>query len=304
MRKYFLSFLQSLALHISIIGLIIFNSSTDAPVTVSQQKQVPEIIEATILDESLVIAKANELKQQQEHKKQRQQKQKEDYAKKLEQEKNQLQQLKNKRLQAENLAKKQAKQRQKSAREEQKKLQAIKQKLALEQKKQLEIVRQRKVAEKKRKAEAKRVAEKKRLAEVARKEADKQKKIAAEKKQKALQEKLRADAARQLEENRQRAAKARIAKKASADAKALIKRKITQNWNRPGSVPEKLRCKIRIGLIPSGDVMSVVVVESSGNSLFDASAERAVRKASPLPVPKDPNVFKGFRSFSLEFAPD
>jgi hypothetical protein len=49
--------------------------------------------------------------------------------------------------------------------------------------------------------------------------------------------------------------------------------------------------------------MSVVIVESSGNSLFDDSAERAVRKASPLPVPKDPGVFKQFRSFSLEFAP-
>ncbi|SMG67316.1 protein containing TonB, C-terminal domains [methanotrophic bacterial endosymbiont of Bathymodiolus sp.] len=50
--------------------------------------------------------------------------------------------------------------------------------------------------------------------------------------------------------------------------------------------------------------MSVVIIESSGNSLFDDSAERAVRKASPLPVPKDPGVFKQFRSFSLEFAPD
>ena len=138
----------------------------------------------------------------------------------------------------------------------------------------------------------------------ARKEAAKQKKIAAEKQQKVLAEKLRAEAAMQLEQNRKRTENARIAKKASADARALIKRKVTQNWDRPSSVSGHLKCKIRIGLIPSGDVMSVVVVESSGNPLFDDSAERAVRKASPLPVPKDPNVFKDFRSFNLEFAPD
>ena len=64
-----------------------------------------------------------------------------------------------------------------------------------------------------------------------------------------------------------------------------------------------MKCKIKIGLIPSGDVMSAAVVESSGNSLFDDSAVRAVYKASPLPVPKDPNVFKQFRNFTFVFAP-
>lgn len=276
MSKYFLSFLLALSLHLSIIALFVFSIPTDTP-PVIVKKPEPVIIEATILDESAITAKANELKQQQEKKK---------------------------RLQAEKAAKEQATKRKKAAQEEQQKLQAIKQKLASEKKKQQEIVKRRQAEEKKRKADAKRVAEEKRKAEIARQEALKKQKIAAEKKQKALAEKLRLEAARQVELNKQRAENARIAKKASADATALIKRKVTQNWNRPGSAPKNLKCKIRIGLIASGDVMSVVIIESSGNSLFDDSAERAVRKASPLPVPKDPGVFKQFRSFSLEFAPD
>lgn len=300
MAKYFVSFLLALGLHLGIIALFIINATSDTPVLSVKKQEAPVIIDAMILDESVVTAKANELKQQQDKKQRQQQKQQDDYAKKLAQEKQHLKQLEDKRQQEENEAKK----RQKTAQQEQKKLQAIKHKLALEKKKQQEIAKKRQADEKKRKAEAKRAAEEKRKKEAARKQAEKQKKIAAEKKKKAQQEQLRAEAAREKEQNRIRAENARISQKASADATALIKHKVTQNWNRPGSVTGRLKCKLRIGLIPSGDVMSVALIESSGNSLFDESAERAVRKASPLPVPKDPSVFKNFRSFILEFAPD
>lgn len=300
MAKYFVSLLLALSLHLGIIALFVINASSDTPVPSVQKKEAPVIIDAMILDESVVTAKANELKQNQEKKQRQQQQQQDDYAKKLAQEKQRLKQLKDKRQQEESAAKK----RQKAAQQEQKKLQDIKHKLALEKKKQQEIEKKRQADAKKRKADAKRVAEQKRKKEVARKAAAKQKKIADEKKKKAQQEKLRAEAARDKEQNRIRAENARIAQKASADATALIKHKVTQNWNRPGSVTGRLKCKLRIGLIPSGDVMSVVLIEGSGNSLFDESAERAVRKASPLPVPKDPSVFKDFRSFILEFSPD
>ncbi len=307
MGKYFLSFLLALSLHLSIIALFAFSLPEDSP-TLTRKKEAPAIIQATILDESVVTAKAEELKQ-------REKKQQQAYASKLAQEKQQLQKLKTQRQQAEKAAKKQAEQLKKAAQQEQQKLQSIKQKLALEKKKQQKIKKQREAEEKqraidkKRKAEAERVAEAKRKKakakqDAAKKEAAKQKKIAAEKQQKAQAEKLRLEAVRQTELNKQRAENARIAEQATANATALIKRKITQNWNRPGSVPVNLKCKIRIGLIASGDVMSVVIVESSGNPLFDNSAERAVRKASPLPVPKDANIFKRFRSFNLEFSPD
>jgi colicin import membrane protein len=50
--------------------------------------------------------------------------------------------------------------------------------------------------------------------------------------------------------------------------------------------------------------MDADVVRSSGNGVFDRSAENAVRKASPLPVPKDRKLFRrNFRSFTFEFKP-
>ena len=314
MRKYFLSFIVALALHLGIIGLFAINISTDKLV-VNKPKKVPEIIEATILDETVVEAKAKELHQQEVNTKRAQQQQKDDVARQLKLEKKRLQEAKNRRLQEEKQARKQAENRKKLAVEEQKKLLAIQQKVALEKKKQQKQEKQRlaeqkkQALEKKRKAEVERVAEEKRKVEVAKKEAarveaEKQEKIAAEKKQRENEEKLKIATAKQAEENRIRSENAKIAKQAAVSAVALIKRKVTQNWNQPSAVPDKLSCKIKVSLIPSGDVMSVSVVKSSGDPLFDDSVERAVYKASPLPVPKDPNVFKQFRNFTFVFAPN
>jgi len=41
-----------------------------------------------------------------------------------------------------------------------------------------------------------------------------------------------------MEENRIQAENVKIAKQAAVNAVALIKRKVTQNWNRPGAVSE------------------------------------------------------------------
>jgi colicin import membrane protein len=46
-------------------------------------------------------------------------------------------------------------------------------------------------------------------------------------------------------------------------------------------------------------------VSSSGDAVFDRSAENAVRKASPLPVPQDKVLFnKDFRVFAFVFKPE
>jgi colicin import membrane protein len=51
--------------------------------------------------------------------------------------------------------------------------------------------------------------------------------------------------------------------------------------------------------------MDAVVVNSSGDDIFDRSAENAVRKASPLPVPQDRNLFsQNFRVFTFIFKPE
>ena len=310
MHKYLLSFILALALHMAIMGLFVINNISDEAVAVAPKK-LPEIISASILDEAMVEAKAKELRQQQADKKRTRQQQKDKLAQQLKQEKQRLQDAKNKRLLEEKLAKKQSRQRQEAAKKEQQKLQLIKQKVALEKKKQQQQKLKRIAVEKQRALEKKQkvAAEEKRKREIAkkelaRKEAEQQQKIAAEKKQRENEKRLKIAAAKQAEANRVRAENIKIANKAAADAKALIKRKVTQNWNPPSTVANKLSCKIKVTLIPSGDVMSVTVLKSSGDPLFDASVERAVHKASPLPVPKDPQVFKQFRHFSFVFAPD
>jgi colicin import membrane protein len=60
-----------------------------------------------------------------------------------------------------------------------------------------------------------------------------------------------------------------------------------------------------VELVPTGDVVTVTVIESSGNVAFDRSAEAAVRKARRFEVPKEPDLFEEhFRKFSLLFRPE
>jgi colicin import membrane protein len=53
--------------------------------------------------------------------------------------------------------------------------------------------------------------------------------------------------------------------------------------------------------IPSGDVINVKLVKSSGYQLYDDAVERAIRKASPLPKPDRPEQFQ--RELRLKFKP-
>jgi colicin import membrane protein len=53
--------------------------------------------------------------------------------------------------------------------------------------------------------------------------------------------------------------------------------------------------------IPSGDVINVKLVKSSGHQLYDEAVERAIKKSSPLPKPDRPEQF--VREFTLRFKP-
>jgi colicin import membrane protein len=65
-----------------------------------------------------------------------------------------------------------------------------------------------------------------------------------------------------------------------------------------------MTCKIRVRLMSDGTVIDAVVPSSSGDDFFDRSAENAVTKASPLPVPTDKELFaREFRSFEFVFNP-
>jgi colicin import membrane protein len=99
--------------------------------------------------------------------------------------------------------------------------------------------------------------------------------------------------------------KAAASQEAIAKAIQAIRMKVNRSWIRPMSMKPGLKCRIRVRLMSDGTVIEAEVIASSGDEIFDRSAENAVNKASPLPVPQDKDVFtKNFRSFTFTFDPD
>ena len=84
-----------------------------------------------------------------------------------------------------------------------------------------------------------------------------------------------------------------------------IYQRVVANWSRPPSARLGMEAKLVVELIPTGRVVSVTVVESSGNAAFDRSAEAAVNKAREFEVPEESDLFeRHFRQFSLLFRPE
>ena len=82
---------------------------------------------------------------------------------------------------------------------------------------------------------------------------------------------------------------------------------IEDNWSRPASARRDMEVVLRIQLIPTGEVVSVSVLKSSGNEAFDRSAINAVNKAGRFPevAQAPPQVFeRHLRSFQLVFRPE
>lgn len=111
--------------------------------------------------------------------------------------------------------------------------------------------------------------------------------------------------------------KARAAEQAAIDAakraklagvvdkyKALILNAISQQWILPDQVAPGLSSQFRIRLAPNGEVLEVSLLRSSGDPVLDHSAQTAIRKASPLPVPADAASFDVFREISLTVRPE
>ena len=88
---------------------------------------------------------------------------------------------------------------------------------------------------------------------------------------------------------------------------ALITRVIQDNWSRPPSARNDMEAELVIQLIPTGEVVSVSVVKSSGLVAFDRSAVRAVEKAERFPELQQlpSRIFnKDFRTLRLRFKPE
>lgn len=53
--------------------------------------------------------------------------------------------------------------------------------------------------------------------------------------------------------------------------------------------------------LPSGEILELRLVKSSGHAALDSNIERAIRKSSPLPLPERPDEFR--RELRLKFRP-
>ena len=161
-----------------------------------------------------------------------------------------------------------------------------------EEKKQAELNHQQAVQEQLRLAQRQRVQEQQRLQKMKKEEAQMaaahQKQMLAEKKH--LQELAQQNVAQMSGEVNK--------------YKALIIQAISQHWILPEHVDRQLFSQFRIQLAPNGQVLSVGLIRSSGDPVLDRSAQAAIYKASPLPVPTDSEMFNLFRDISLTVRPE
>ena len=85
---------------------------------------------------------------------------------------------------------------------------------------------------------------------------------------------------------------------------AAIYSAIAAQWSRPPSARNDMEARFGVELLPSGDLLSLTLLESSGNAAFDRAAEAAVRKVRRFEVPSGQLFEKNFRRFSLKFKPE
>jgi len=286
--------------HLVLIVLLSINlASDDKPPVPSSQKH--KIIDAVAVDASKYDARV---------------KQKELAAKK--------------KLADQNAARKAA---EKKRLQEKKKKQELKRKKAEDKKRQVEKEKQLAVEKKKaislaKKKEAERKAKEKKLKQKKAREKKERERLVKEKKAQELKEKqrLEAEKKRREEEDRQRRAedkaeferalieeerREQMAKEQAARAARLqtmrqryimlIAQKVENNWLRPASTSDDKSCEVIVTQTMMGDVIEVFLQACTSDVAFQRSVERAVRKASPLPLPPDPELFD--RRIYFKFKP-
>ena len=156
--------------------------------------------------------------------------------------------------------------------------------------------------ERKRKEEEKAEQERKRLekekAEAKKREEDK-KRLAA----------LKEAEARRIAKEQDQALRKLAQAQATARDRLLddYKRRISDRIRRHVVLPPNLQgnpeAEFDVVQIPGGEVLSVKLKRTSGNSAYDAAVERAIHKAQPLPPPPEGFTFGEFRELSLKFRP-
>jgi len=263
-----------------VILLVSFNFSEDESGAKGTPK--PDAIKAEAVDEKQIKV---EIQRHRDLEKRQQQKIREQARRKKEA------QLREKKRRAEKKKQQlvEKKRRQEAIKRKQKEAAEKKRKLALKKKQE----REKRLAEEKKRKQA----ERKRIEEEERKQQEELTRQEAEMKQKLEADRQRRDAARQQAQHQSR-------QREIGKYLGLIKNAVSRHWTLPSQDVSGLSCEVKVRIIPSGEVIDVQIIKSSGNLAFDRSVETAVYRAAPLPVPTiDSGLFDEFREVIFSFEP-
>jgi colicin import membrane protein len=86
----------------------------------------------------------------------------------------------------------------------------------------------------------------------------------------------------------------RFAARSSAEMAAYqfaIAQKVRRSWAVPASAGPETKCSVRVTQLPGGVVADVNIISCNGDDAVRRSVEAAIRRASPLPEPSDPDLF-------------
>jgi colicin import membrane protein len=177
-----------------------------------------------------------------------------------------------------------------------------------------ETARLQKIEDDKAEAEKQRLAEAEKQRKEAAAEEERQRQLAEEERLKDIErqrienERLRKEAedTARNEELAAEAAAMDASEAIAANAKTAyifaIQQDIKRNWVRPANAEVGLDCVISVRQTAGGVVTDVNIESCNGDATIRRSIEAAVRKASPLPAPRDPSVFD--RDIRLTFRPE
>jgi colicin import membrane protein len=82
---------------------------------------------------------------------------------------------------------------------------------------------------------------------------------------------------------------------------SAIRGKVRGNIILPPDIKGNPEAEFEVTQLPSGEVLNVRLLKSSGHAAYDAATERAIRKSSPLPKPGKSELFD--RTLKLKFRP-
>jgi colicin import membrane protein len=268
-RQHPLAALAAIVAHVALIAVLVFSFQFGTETPAGSKGEKIEAIEVVAVDEKAIEAELQRIRQAERRKQEAARRAREARLK----EERRLAELKKQRAAEERRRKEEARKR--------------KAQQAAEKKRLAELEKQRKEAERKEQERQRREQEEQqRRAEQERREAELQAQMAAESQAREAQARR---AANQTEINKYR---------------SLIKSQVTRHWIIPATSRRDLVCEVKVRLIPSGDVVAVQIVKSSGDPAFDKSVEKAVYRAAPLPVPPaDSGLFDEFREVIFTFEP-